>query len=111
MLSSTLDARRGHSVPLRASSTGNHAATMVGDEKAVLQRRNEARGLAHKVESENLGIVASTNAPAYLEQVPAAPEGAILKSDQTGDYTVDVNGMKLRIEQGGMLGISSMSMF
>jgi hypothetical protein len=90
----------------------HHAAMMVGDEKTVLQLRNEARDLAHKLDPENHGIHSGPDASGYqLERATAAPEGTIPKWGQTGYYLVDVNGIKVRIEQDGMLGIGSMSMF
>jgi hypothetical protein len=90
----------------------HHAAMMVGDESAVLKIRNEARDLAHKLDPEGNGILAGPDAPGYqLERATAALEGTIPKWGQTGDFTVDVNGIKVRIEQGGMLGIASMAMF
>jgi hypothetical protein len=58
------------------------------------------------------GILAGPDAPGHqLERATAAPEGTIPKWGQTGSYIVDVNGIKVRIKQSGMLGIGSMAMF
>ena len=90
----------------------HHAAMMVGDEKTVLQLRNEALDLAHKLDAEGNGILAGPDAPGYqLERATAAPEGTIPKWGQTGSFIVDVNGIRVRVEQSGMLGIGSMAMF
>ena len=90
----------------------HHAAMMVGDEATVLKLRNEARDLARKLDPEGNGILAGPDGPGYqLERATTAPEGTIPKWGQTGSYIVDVNGIKIRVEQSGMLGIGSMAMF
>jgi hypothetical protein len=90
----------------------HHAAMMVGDEAAVLKLRNEARDLARRLDPDNHGILAGPEAPGYLlERATAAPEGTIPKWGQTGNYIVDVDGMRVCIEQDGMLGIGTMAMF
>ena len=90
----------------------HNAAMLVGDEATVLKLRNEARDLAHKLDPENNGILASDDAPAKaLERATAAEPGTVPKWGQTGDFTIDVDGIKVRVKQDGMLGIGSMSMF
>ena len=43
----------------------HNAAMLVGDEKTVLQLRNEPRDLAHKLDPENNGILARPEAPCH----------------------------------------------
>lgn len=90
----------------------HHAAMMVGDEATVLKLRNEAHDLARKLNDGDHGILAGPDSVGHrLENATAAEDGAIPKWGQTASYTIDVNGMKVRIEQQGMLGIGAMSMF
>ena len=50
------------------------------------------------------------DAPCYvLERATAAPAGTVPLYGQTGDFTIDVNGMRVRIEMDGMYGIGMMS--
>jgi hypothetical protein len=90
----------------------HHAAMMVGDADAVLKLRREARDLAAKLNGgDTCGILAPEGPAKALEAATAAPEGQIPKWGQSGNYTIDVNGMKVRIEQDGMFGVGTFSAF
>lgn len=59
-----------------------------------------------------MGICARPDSPAcLLERATAAPEGAMPLWGQTGNYTIDVDGMKVRIEQDGIFGLGCRSCF
>jgi hypothetical protein len=55
---------------------------------------------------EFLGICGGPDAPCcVLERATAAPPGQIPLWGQIGDYTININGMPVRIEQDGIYGI------
>jgi hypothetical protein len=87
----------------------HHAAMTAGDIDAAMKIRDEAQDLAVKLNGgELLGICAGPDAPAYrLERETAAPDGTVPLWGQTGNFIIDVNGMKVRIEQDGLFGIGS----
>jgi hypothetical protein len=91
----------------------HHAAMLAGDVEKTMAIREEAQELAVKLNGGTLlGICGGPDAPAsVLERETAAPPGAVPMWGQEGDFTVDVNGMKVRIEQDGMFGTGTGSMF
>jgi hypothetical protein len=91
----------------------HHAAMLAGDEPKVMEIRQEAHDLAIKLNGgEVLGICGGPDAPAnVLERETAAAPGTVPMWGQEGSFTVDVNGTKVRIEQDGIFGVSTGSMF
>jgi hypothetical protein len=91
----------------------HHEAMLSGDIEKTTAIREEAQELAVKLNGGTLlGICGGPDAPArILERETAAPPGTIPMWGQEGSFTVDVNGMKARIEQDGMFGAGSGSMF
>lgn len=87
----------------------HHAAMIAGDIDAALKIRNEAEDLAVKLNGgELLGICGGPDSPGHrLERETAAPDGIVPLWGQTGNFVIDVNGMKVRIEQDGLFGIGS----
>ncbi len=89
----------------------HHAAMLAGDEKAAIAIREEAHELAVKVNSGDAGICGGPDAPAYvLERATEAPAGTVPMWGQTGSFTIDVDGIKVRIEQDGIFGTGSLHM-
>ena len=96
----------------RALIDRHHQAMMAGDKEATMAIRNEARDIAVKLNGgDTCGICASDGPASELERRTAAPEGSMPKWGQEGNYTIDVDGMKVRIEHDGMFGIGCGSSF
>jgi hypothetical protein len=91
----------------------HHDAMMAGDKEAVDTIRKEARDLAVKLNGgTSFGIaIRGDGTSSQLAQATAAPGGTMPKWGQTGNYVIDVDGMKVRIEQEGMFGLGCMSAF
>lgn len=90
----------------------HHAAMMAGDKDAAMAVRAEADDLAYKLNGGDGAIKGGPDAPPYqLERATAAPEGTIPMWGQTGDYVIEVDGMKVRIEQDGIFATGSHAMF
>lgn len=86
----------------------HHAAMLAADVEKALALRKEADRLALKLNGGNSGILAHDNAPGYvLARRTAAAPGAVPLWGQTGDFVIEVSGMKVRIELDGMFGIGS----
>jgi hypothetical protein len=86
---------------------------LAGYVEKTMAIREEAQDLAVKLNGGRLmGICGGPDAPAcVLERETAAPPGTVPLWGQEGSFTVDVNGMKARIEQDGIFGVSTGSMF
>jgi hypothetical protein len=83
----------------------HHQAMLAGDVPAAMKIREEAHELAVKVNGGDAGICGGPDAPAYvLERATAAQPGTVPIWGQTGSFTIDVDGMKARIEQEGIFG-------
>ena len=90
----------------------HHAAMMSGDKDAAMAVRAEADDLAYKLNGNDFGIKGGPDSIAsQLERATAAPEGVVPMWGQTGNYTIDVDGMKVRIEQDGIFATGSHAMF
>jgi hypothetical protein len=89
----------------------HHEAVIAGDAQQAIKIREEAEDLAIKLNGgELLGIKGGPGAPCYvLERATAAPAGTVPLWGQIGEFTIDVDGMRVRIEQDGMFGIGMMS--
>jgi hypothetical protein len=89
----------------------HHEAMLAGDVPAAMKIREEAHELALKVNGGDAGICAGPDAPAYvLERATAAPAGTVPQLGQTGEFTINVGNMPVRIEQDGMFGVGAMHM-
>jgi len=83
----------------------HHAAMLTGDEAAAMKIREEAHDLAVKLNGGNPGICGSPDAPAYqLERATEAPAGTTPMWGQTGEFTIAVCNMRVRVEQDGLFG-------
>jgi hypothetical protein len=91
----------------------HHAAMMAGDKDAAMAVRREADELAYKLNgNDSCGIKGGPDSvAAKLERATAAPDGTAPLWGQTGDYTINVDGMKVRIEQDGIFAVGSHAMF
>lgn len=84
----------------------HHAGMLAADLDTVLALRKEAANLALKLNSGEPGILAGADAPGcVLEQETAAPVGAVPFWGQIGDFIIEVESMRIRIEMDGMFGI------
>jgi hypothetical protein len=89
----------------------HHAAMLAGDVPAAMKLREEAHELAVKVNGGGAGICAGPDAPAYvLERATAAPAGTVPMWGQTGEFTINVGNMPVRIEQDGIFGVGASHM-
>jgi hypothetical protein len=83
----------------------HHAAMLAGNAAEAMKIREEAHELAVKVNGGDAGICGGPDAPAYvLERATATPAGTVPLWGQTGSFIIDVDGMRVRIEQDGMFG-------
>lgn len=87
----------------------HHAAMLRADVEQTMRLREEAHNLAYKLNGGDVAILYGPEAPGcVLEKATAAPEGEIPLWGQTGDYIVQASGgMRVRIEQDGIFGISA----
>jgi hypothetical protein len=91
----------------------HNEAMLAGDLEKTMSIRSEAEDLAVKLNGGKLlGICGGPDAPAcVLERETASPPGTVPMWGQEGTFTIDVNGMKVRIEQDGMFGVGTGPMF
>jgi hypothetical protein len=86
----------------------HNEAMLAGDIPAAMKIRDEADELAIKLnDGKSLGICAPDGPAKILERETAAPKGAVPLWGQKGDFVIDVNGMRVRIEQDGIFGIGT----
>jgi hypothetical protein len=86
----------------------HHEAMIAGDVSTAMQIRDEANDLAIKLNGgTNMGICAPDGPAKILEAEVAAPAGTVPIWGQKGDYIIDVDGTRVRIEQDGIFGIGS----
>jgi hypothetical protein len=84
----------------------HHQAMLAGDEKTVMEIRKDATRLAVKLNNGEAGIFGGPDAPGYvLERGTAAPAGTVPMWGQTGEFTVTIGAMTVRIQMEGMLGV------
>ncbi len=84
----------------------HHAGMLAADLDTVLALRKEAANLALKLNGGEPGILAGPDAPGcMLEQETAAPPGAVPFWGQIGDFIIEVESMRIRVEMHGMFGI------
>lgn len=86
----------------------HHAAMLAADIETVMRLRNEASLLAVRLNDGKPGILAGEDAPGnVLARETAAAPGAVPLWGQQGDFVIDIDGMRVRIEMDGMSGIGS----
>lgn len=89
----------------------HHAAMLAGDAATVERLREKAHQLAFKLNGYEPGILADHDAPGYvLDRLKRAREGAVPKWGQSGTFTVECRGMRVRIEMDGLFGIGASHM-
>ncbi len=89
----------------------HNEAMLAGDVEKTMAIREDAGELAYKVNGGDAGIKAGPDAPCYvLERATAAPAGTVPMWGQTGEFTITVGNMSVRIEQQGMFGTGASSM-
>ena len=98
-------------IPFYAALLAAHDIAMrKADVENVCRLRTEARLLARKLNGNGPGILAGPDAPGnVLSAQTAAPEGEIPIWGQTGCFTVVIEGIEVRVEMDGVLGIASHS--
>ncbi|MCC6946413.1 MAG: hypothetical protein IT539_01465 [Bradyrhizobiaceae bacterium] len=92
----------------RALLERHHAAMLACDLDAAMVLREDAHRLARKLNNFEPGILASDNAPGrVLDRLTKAPEGTVPLWGQSGAFTIACDGMRVRIEMGGLFGIGA----
>jgi hypothetical protein len=107
-----LPGRMEEAIPYYRTLIERHnEAMLAGDVPAAMKIREEGHELAVKVNGGDAGICGGPDAPAYvLERATAAPPGTVPLWGQTGSFTIDIDGMPVRIEQDGIFGTGSLHM-
>lgn len=86
----------------------HHAAMLAADVDQTMALREEAHGLALRLNAGEAGILAHDDAPGFvLARASAARSGDMPIWGQTGDFLITVKGMDMRIDLEGMFGIGS----
>ncbi len=85
----------------------HHQAMMHGNFEQVLALRDQARMLAQKLNDGEIGYLAEGAPGRVLEARTKAKDDTIPSWGQTGSFVIDVQGMRVRIELGGMFCIDS----
>jgi hypothetical protein len=86
----------------------HHTAMLSADAKTAMAIRDEAYDLARKVNGGNVAIMGHADAPAYvLERATSAPAGTVPLWGQTGEFTITIGNMAVRIEQEGVFGVAA----
>ncbi|EKS35369.1 hypothetical protein [Afipia clevelandensis] len=85
----------------------HHQAMMDGNIDIVMGIREEARLLARRLNNGEIGYLAEGAPGMALEAETKATDGAVPLWGQTGSFVIDVDGMRVRIEMGGILSLAS----
>jgi hypothetical protein len=94
----------------RSLVESHHTATLAADFTEALRLREEARKLARRLNHGDPGLFAGVDSPGRtLERETAAQPGSVPLFGQTGNFCVDVCGMRVRVELDGMFGIGMLS--
>ena len=84
----------------------HHAAMLDADIDRTIALREEAYNLALKLNGGEPGIIAHDDAPGYvLANGTTAAPGSVPLWGQSGIFTIDVSGMRVRISMKGIFGI------
>ena len=107
--SAHLPTEMAEAIPVYRQMLEDHNQAMVaGNERAAMAVRKEANRLAIKLNGGLLGVLGGPDAPGeVLQRETHAPAGQVPMWGQRGDFVVDVNGVPVRIQMEGMLGISA----
>lgn len=90
----------------------HHAAMLAADIDEAMRLREEAGDLALKLNKSEPGILASDGAPGcVLRDRTAAANGAVPLWGQAGDFIVDCETVKVRIEMNGIFGIGGRCLY
>jgi hypothetical protein len=86
----------------------HHEAMLSGDIPRAMKIRKEAQDLAIKLNGgDSCGICAQDGPGSILERETVAPEGTVPMWGHEGNFIIDVNGMKVRIELDGLFGVGA----
>jgi hypothetical protein len=81
---------------------------LAADIETAMRIREEAHDLAVKLNGGKPGILANDDAPGrVLDRQSAATDGAVPLWGQSGEFTVAVEDMCVRIDMDGMFGIGT----
>lgn len=95
----------------RALIQQHHAAMLAGDAATVRRLREEAEGLAFKLNNYQPGIIADDDAPGcVLARLTRAADDTIPLWGQEGSFIVTCGTMRVRIELEGIFGIGAAHM-
>ena len=90
----------------RALLDRHHAAMLTDDEEQVMRLRDEADMLALKLNGFDSGILAGPKASGCkLERETTAVPGTVPIWGQAGEFTIALDGMRVRIELDGVFSI------
>ena len=86
----------------------HHAAMLDANVDETMRLREEAGKLALKLNGGDPGIIAGPDAPGcVLERETAAATGDVPRWGQTGEFIIEHERMRVRIELDGIFGIGS----
>ena len=86
----------------------HHAAMLAADVDETMRLRGETHDLAKKLNAGEPGIIAHEDAPGcMLERETAAAPGTVPVWGQKGEFVINVDGMRVRVEINGVFGIGS----
>ena len=86
----------------------HHAAMLAADVAGTMRLREEADNLALRLNGFDRGILAGPEAAGcILERETVAPAGSIPLWGQSGTFTTELDGMKVRIALDGIFGIAA----
>jgi len=84
----------------------HHAAMLAADVQTAMRLRKEAELLAVRLNDGKPGILAGEDSPdRVLARETAAASDVVPLWGQEGEFTVTVNGVRVRVELDGMFGI------
>ena len=86
----------------------HHDAMLTADVDETMRLRGKAHDLAKKLNGGEPGIIAHEDAPGcMLERETAAAPGSVPLWGQKGEFVINVDGMRVRVEVNGVFGIGS----
>ena len=96
----------------RAMLERHHAAMLAGDAAEAARLQQEAHQLATHLNNDEPGILANEDSPGYvLSRETASKPGVVPLWGQAGEFVVDVDGMKARIESNGIFSVGGAAGF
>jgi hypothetical protein len=85
----------------------HHQAMMDANVDTVMSIRKEARLLARRLNHGEIGYLAEGAPGMMLQDRTKAEDGTIPLWGQTGSFVIDVDGMRVRIDMGGIFSLAS----